>query len=153
MDTATTLEKGHGRRERRTLTATTALNGYLDWPGVGQVGQVESVVERDGKCATETRYFITSVPRRVAGAEGLLGWSRGHWTIENSQHWVLDVVFQEDQSRARSDNAAEDLALLRRLAMNLMGKEGTKHASLRVKGRTAGWDDKLMTQILTAGTT
>ena len=50
MDTATTLEKGHGRRERRTLTATTALNEYLDWPGVGQVGRIESVVERDGKC-------------------------------------------------------------------------------------------------------
>ena len=74
MDTATSLEKGHGRRERRTLTATTALNGYLDWPGVGQVGRVESVVERDGKCTTEARYFITSVPREVAGAEGLLRW-------------------------------------------------------------------------------
>ena len=73
--------------------------------------------------------------------------------IENAQHWVLDVVFQEDQCRARLDNAAENLALLRRLAMNLMAKEGTKHASLRVKGRTAGWDDDLMAQILTAGTT
>jgi hypothetical protein len=52
MDTATTLEKGHGRRERRTLTATTALDGSLDWPGAGPVGRVESVVVRDGKCTT-----------------------------------------------------------------------------------------------------
>ena len=60
----------------------------------------------------------------------------------------LDVVFQEDQWRARRDNAAEKLALLRRLAMSLLAKKGTKHASLRVKGRTAGWDDQLMAQIL-----
>ena len=57
------MDKGHGRRERRTLKATTALNEYLDWPGVGQVGQIESVVEQDGKISHETRYFITSVPR------------------------------------------------------------------------------------------
>jgi hypothetical protein len=56
MDTATTLDKGHGRRERRTLKATTGLNDYLDWPGVAQVGQVESEVVRDGKTTRETRY-------------------------------------------------------------------------------------------------
>ena len=66
MDTATTLDKGHGRIERRTLKATTALNDYLDWPGVGQVGQVESEVVKDGKTSHEIRYFITSVSRPVA---------------------------------------------------------------------------------------
>ena len=82
MDTATTLEKGHGRRERRTLTATTALNGYLDRPELGQVGRVESVVVRGGKCTTEARYFITGVSREVAGARsccagrGAIGRSR-----------------------------------------------------------------------------
>jgi predicted transposase YbfD/YdcC len=95
------------------------------------------------------RYFISSLK---PNAEPLPKAARGHWTIENSRHWVLDVVFQEDQCRARLDDAAEDLALRRRLAMNLMAKEGTKHAGLRVKGRTAGWDDDLMAQILTAGT-
>ena len=108
MDTATTVEKGHGRRERRTLRATTALNGYLDWPGVGQVGKVESVVQRDGKCATETRYFITSVPRRAAGAEGLLRWSRGHWSIENRSHYVRDVSMGEDASRIRKRSGPDD---------------------------------------------
>ena len=63
MDTARTLDKGHGRRERRTLKATTALNEYLDWPGVAQVGRVESEVVKDGKTTHETRYFITSVSR------------------------------------------------------------------------------------------
>ena len=66
MDTATTLDKGHGRIERRTLKATTALNDYLDSPGVGQVGQVESEVVKDGKTSHEIRYFITSVSRSVA---------------------------------------------------------------------------------------
>ena len=63
MATATTLDKGHGRCERRTLKATTAWNEYLDRPGVAQVGQVESVVSRDGQTAHEVRSFITSVPR------------------------------------------------------------------------------------------
>jgi hypothetical protein len=85
MDTATTLDKGHGRRERRTLRATTALNEFLDWPGVAQVGEVTSRVDEKGKHTEATRYFITSVPREVAGAGELLGWTRGHWSIEIPQ--------------------------------------------------------------------
>jgi hypothetical protein len=68
------------------VTATTALNEYLDWPGVAQVGQIESVVERDGAVSQETRYFITSGPRRRADAAALLTWARGHWSIENRSH-------------------------------------------------------------------
>src|SRR5947199_6475410 len=88
MDTVTTLDKGHGRRERRTLKATTALNEYLDWPGVAQVGQVESEVVKDGKTTTEVRSFVTSVPRSEAGASQLLAWVRGHWSSENRSHYV-----------------------------------------------------------------
>jgi predicted transposase YbfD/YdcC len=149
----TTQEKNRGRREYRAYLSTPvpeALRHRAAWRDLRSVGYVLSVVHREGKEMVEVRYFISSLEpnaRRLARAV------RGHWGIENSQHWVLDVVFQEDQSRARLGNAAENLALLRRLAMNLMEKEGTKHASLRVKGRTAGWNDKLMTQILTAGTT
>src|SRR5438270_7401775 len=68
---------GPGRLERRTLTATTALNGYLDWLGVGQVGRVESVVDRDGKRTAETRYLVTSVPRELADARGPAGMGAG----------------------------------------------------------------------------
>jgi len=85
MDVAMTLDKGHGRRERRTLKATTALNEYLDWPGVAQVGQVDSEVVRDGKTTHETRYFITSVSRAVGDASQLLKWVRRHWSIEIPQ--------------------------------------------------------------------
>ena len=148
-----TEEKSRGRAEHRTYIATPVPDGLRDraaWRDLTSVGCVVSVVQREGKETIEVRFFISSLrPNAKLLAKAV----RGHWGIENSQHWVLDVVFQEDQCRARLDNAAENLALLRRLAMSLMAKEGTKHASLRVKGRTAGWDDDLMAQILTAGTT
>jgi predicted transposase YbfD/YdcC len=149
----TTQEKNRGRLEYRAYLSTPVpeeLRQGAAWRDLRSVGYVLSVVQREGRETVEVRYFISSLK---PNARLLAKAVRGHWGIENSQHWVLDVVFQEDQSRARLDNAAENLALLRRLAMNLMEKEGTKHASLRVKGRTAGWNDKLMTQILTAGTT
>jgi predicted transposase YbfD/YdcC len=148
-----TREKNRGRAEHRTYIATPVpedLRNREAWRDLTSVGCVVSVVDREGKEAVEVRYYISSLrPNAKLLAKAV----RGHWTIENAQHWVLDVVFQEDQCRARLDNAAENLALLRRLAMSLMAKEGTKHASLRVKGRTAGWDDDLMAQILTTGTT
>ena len=97
------MNKGHGRRERRTLKATTALNAYLDWPGVAQVGQIESVVEQDGKASHETRYFITSVPRDLGGASQLLVWGRGHWSIENRSHYVRDVT----SGRMRAESARD----------------------------------------------
>ena len=148
-----TKEKNRGRLEHRTYIAAPVpedLRNREAWCDLRSVGCVVSVVQREGKETVEVRYFISSLK---PNAKLLAKAVRGHWGIENSQHWVLDVVFQEDQCRARLDNAAENLALLRRLAMNLMAKEGTKHASLRVKGRTAGWNDDLMAQILTAGTT
>ena len=148
-----TKEKNRGRREERTYISTPVpeeLRNSAAWRDLQSVGCVISVVERKGRETVEVRYFISSLK---PNAKRLAQAVRGHWGIENSQHWVLDVVFQEDQCRARLGNAAENFGLLRRLAMNLMEKEGTKHASLRVKGRTAGWNDKLMLQILTAGTT
>jgi hypothetical protein len=140
VDTATTVEKGHGRCERRTLTTTTALNGYLDWPGVGQVGRVESVVDRDGQRTTETRYFITSVPRAVASAAKLLSWSRGHWTIENRVHWVRDVSLGEDASRIRKGSGPQVMAALRNLAIGFLRSTGVDNiaAAMRRNAARAG---------------
>jgi predicted transposase YbfD/YdcC len=137
MDTATTTEKGHGRRERRTLTATTALNGYLDWPGVAQVGRIESVVERDGKRTAEVRHFITSVPRAGAGAGRLLEWSRGHWTIENRSHYIRDVSMGEDASRVRKRNGPEVMAALRNLALGLLRSTGASNIAEAVRRNAA----------------
>lgn len=137
MDTATTHEKGHGRRERRTLSATTALNEYLDWPGVAQVGRIESDVERDGKRTTETRYFITSVPRAVAAAEDLLRWSRGHWTIENKSHYVRDVSLGEDASRIREGSGPQVMAALRNLAIGFLRSTGASNIAEAMRRNAA----------------
>jgi len=124
MDCATTLDKGHGRCERRPLKVTTALNDYLDWPGVGQVGQIESVVTRDGKVTREVRSFITSVPRCEAGAERLLLWARGHGSIENRSHHVRDVTMGEDASRIRKGSGPPIMAAVRNATIGFLRLTG-----------------------------
>lgn len=131
------MEKGHGRRERRTLTATTALNGYLDWPGVGQVGRIVSVVQRDGQRTTAARYFITSVPRQTAGAAALLSWSRGHGTVENRSHYVRDVTFGEDASRIRKGSGPHVMAALRNLAIGLLRSTGADNIAEAMRRNAA----------------
>ena len=148
-----TTEKARGRLEDRFYFSTPipeALRNRGAWDDLRSVGCVISRTGCRGQEAIQVRYFISSLrPNAKLLAKAV----RGHWGVENSQHWVLDVVFREDECRARLDNAAENFALLRRLALNLLSKEGTRHASLRVKRRVAGWNDNLMLQILTAGTT
>jgi hypothetical protein len=129
MDVATTLDKGHGRRERRTLKATTGLNGYLDWPGVAQVGRIENEVLRDDKISHETRYFITSVSRSRAGAAQLLAWARGHWSIENGSHYVRDVTLGEDASRIRKGSGPQIMASLRNAAIGFLRTTGVTNVA------------------------
>jgi len=140
MESATTLDKGHGRCERRTLTATTALNDYLDWPGVGQVGQIESVVTRDGKTTREVRSFITSAPRCEADAERLLTWARGHWSIENRSHYPRDVTMGEDASRIRKGSGPQVMAALRNATIGFLRLTGATNIAeaLRRNGSRVG---------------
>lgn len=148
-----TRETNRGRTEERFYYATPVppdLRNAEAWRDLASVGWVVSITERDGKEACEARGYISSLrpnAKRLAKAV------RQHWGIENGQHWVLDVVFNEDQCRARSGNEPENLAILRRLALNLLNRETTPMPSLRVKGQAAGWNDDLMLRILTAGTT
>jgi predicted transposase YbfD/YdcC len=147
-----TKEKNRGRLEERFYYATPVpegLRNHEQWRDLRSVGWVISLTTRAGKECSEVRAYISSLK---PDAKNLARAVRGHWSIENRQHWVLDVVFNEDQNRARVDNAAENLALLRRLALDLVRCEGTSKASLRVKRRAAGWNDDLLAQILTAGT-
>jgi hypothetical protein len=129
MDSVTTIDKAHGRRERRTLKATTALNEYLDWPGVAQVGQIESEVVKDGKTTHEVRYFVTSVSRAVAGAGLLLKWARGHWSIENRSHYVRDVTMGEDASRIRKQSGPQVMAAFRNAAIGVMRTLGVTNVA------------------------
>jgi len=122
---ATSVEKGHGRIERRTLTSTTVLNGYLDWPGVQQVCRIERERRLKGRSERETAYYITSLPRAQAGPEDLLELARNHWgATENGLHWVRDEVLGEDRSTIRTGHAPQNLAALRNGALNWLRQSG-----------------------------
>ena len=101
LDTVETLEKAHGRIEARRLTASTALNAYLRWPGVSQVFEYtyERKDLRTGKTSSQTQYSITSLESRGVSASDLMSLRRGHWSIENKSHWVRDMVLGEDGSQ------------------------------------------------------
>ena len=104
----------------RTLRSTTGLNGYLDWPDVGQVFELERVRACGGKTTAEVAYGITSPGRGEADAGRLLGLVRGHWGIENRLHYVKDVTFGEDRCRVRTGSSPEVLALLRDVGVHLL---------------------------------
>jgi hypothetical protein len=100
--------------------ATTRVNGYLDWPGVGQVCRIVRVVREKGVERREVAYGITSAGPEWADAAALLDWNRGHWGIENRLHYVRDVTLGEDASRVRTGSAPQVLAGLRNAAITLL---------------------------------
>ena len=93
----------------------------------------------------ESRYYISSLPN---DARQLLEATRGHWGIENSVHWVLDIAFREDECRVRKGNAAENLAILRRMALNLLKHETTSKGGIAVRRKRAGWDEAYLLKVL-----
>ena len=118
------MDKGHGRRERRTLTSSTAPNDYLDWPGVGQVFRRERERAAGGRTTVEVVYGITSLTRAQANAGQLLTLVRGHWGIENRLHYVRDVTLGEDACRVRKGAAPEVLAARRNAVVHLLADVG-----------------------------
>lgn len=118
----TTVEKGHGRIERRTVRVSTALAGYSAFPGLRQVGEVrkEVVDPRTGECRESVRYFATSLAPDAASPAELLALFRGHWGVENRLHYVQDDSFGEDRHVLHSRERGLVWALLRRLALNLL---------------------------------
>jgi predicted transposase YbfD/YdcC len=148
LKTLETVEKDHGRLETRRYYQSDCLDWFADkekWEGLKSVGMVESVREVKGKTTVERRYFLSSLP---LGVETFARAVRGHWGVENKLHWVLDVCFREDQSRAREGYAAENLATLRRLAVNLLKREKTKKRGIRGKMLNAGWDLPYLLRLL-----
>ena len=146
-----TVEKNHGRIEKRrcwTISEPDYLN-YLNeggqWKNLVSIGMVEAHRSVDGKTSVETRFYISSLP---GDAKELLAATRGHWGIENSLHWVLDISFSEDESRVRTGNAAENLALLRHMALNLLKQDTTAKASIKGKRKRAGWDSDYLLAVI-----
>lgn len=134
-----TEEKDHGRIETRRYYQSDELDWFADrekWEGLRSVGMVESIREVNGQRTTERRYYLSSLKLDVATFARAV---RGHWGVENKLHWVMDVCFGEDQSRARTGHAAENLATLRRLALNLLKREKTRKRGIRGKQLNAGW--------------
>lgn len=123
---ARTVDKGHGRLEVRHLWASTALVGYSDWPGLGQVLCVERTVTRlnTGELRRERAYAVTSLGPDQADAKRLLDLWRGHWGIENRLHWVRDVGFAEARSAARAGSVPQSLAVLRNTVIGLLRAQG-----------------------------
>ena len=130
---ATSFNKAHGRRERRTLTSTTALNDYVDWPGVAQCFKLVRQRTVHGKTTSETVFGITSMSRQNADAKRLLKLTRRHWMIENGVFWVRDLTLGEDQCRVRSGAAPMILSTMRNVVLNILNTAGVsnKAAALR----------------------
>lgn len=143
-----TVEKDHGRIETREYHQSANLGWLADlaqWEGLQTVGMVEATREINGKISRERRYYLSSLPLDV---ERFARAVRGHWGVENKLHWVLDVQFGEDQSRARRGYAAENLATLRRFALNLLKLEKTKKRGIRGKQLNASWNHAYLLRLI-----
>ena len=142
---AATIRSGpaHDRQETRRAIVIPAEN--LDFPGVAAVGQVETRRHVAGQDEPPIiRWFLLS---RQLTAKQLIAVARTHWTIENQLHWVLDVAFEEDAARSRKDNAPQNLALLRKLALNMLRSHPEK-GSIKGKIKRAGWNDAFLLSVL-----
>ena len=147
-----TTERGHGRsetRECRVLPVPEWLHERETWRDLTSIVQVTSTrtVADNTTAHTHTRYFLTSLP---LDAERALRAARFHWGVENGLHWVLDVAFDEDRSRARLKNAQATWVALRHLAVNLLKRDKFIKAGVEAKRLRAGWDRAYLLKLLTS---
>ena len=147
-----TTNKGHGRIEIRECWATDApeyleyINEEIgDWAGLRSLVFVRAQRRIGAEISSETRLFISSCPPE---AKRLLQYIRSHWEIENKLHWILDMAFREDESRVRQGYAAENLAVLRHLCLNLLKQETSAKVGVKAKRLKAGWDMSYLLKVL-----
>lgn len=149
-------DEGHGRVEKRICTVISengneslGVNVLEKWPELRSIIQIQSerTDKKTGEVSQETRYYISSFS---GDAQKFLKSVRGHWEVENKLHWVMDVVFREDECRSRAGYSGENFSLLRQFALNLIKLEPSKKA-IRRKQNLAGWDDSFLVKILAGG--
>ena len=154
LEHAKTTSKGHGRIEIRECWST-SHPGYLklirnsqDWAGLKSIAMVISTRIIDGVETRHVRYYISTLS---SDAQRILHASRRHWAIENELHWVLDVALQEDHSRVRKDQAPENFAVLRHIALNLLKQEKTANVGIHGKQLQAALSEDYLLKVLSAG--
>jgi len=143
-----TDEKGHGRIEHRAYylcPVPKSMTTADRWKGIKAIGMSINLVERDGKEQHAVRYYLLS---RYLSAAKFAAAVRGHWGIENSLHWQLDVTFGEDQSRVRKEHADQNQSLLRRTALSLLKNEQTAKVGVKNKRLTAGWSEDYLAKVV-----
>jgi predicted transposase YbfD/YdcC len=143
----TTVDGGHGRIETR---ATTVIHdvGWLQkrhhWPGLKAVVMVESSRETNGKIECETRLYLTSLIMAAAQMGPVV---RDHWAIENSLHWVMDMMFRDDECRVRTEHAPANFTTIKHMAHNLL-RTAANNDSLRLRRKIAAWDDEFLASLI-----
>lgn len=147
-DRFTTTSKDHGRIEKRECDIITNLE-WIDekqnWKGLQTIIRVHCTTQKKNKTEEHTRYYISS---KKQSAKLFNENIRGHWAIENSLHWVLDVQFQEDLSRKRKDNAAENFTVIRRIALNCIQNTPKRRLGVNNRRLLAGWDNQYLADVL-----
>lgn len=144
-------DKKHGRIEKRTYTLVSARDPVffaLRWPGLKGIGKVDIVRTVNKEVQRSTRYFITTL--EYEQIDVFMQAVRKHWQIEIDLHWSLDVCFREDHSQVRIGHAAENLALIRRIALNLLKQEKTHKRGVACRRKSAGWDHQYLLKVLVA---
>lgn len=153
LDTFADLDKGHGRIEHRTVSVVREVDwldgqrrfpGELRLPAAACIVRVQSRTELKDRCRLDSRYFISSAALDARRAAAVV---RGHWAIENSLHWTLDVVFKDDQSRLRKGHGAKNMAVVRHFAINLVRAVKDKR-SIKTRRKVAGWDTRYLASLL-----
>jgi predicted transposase YbfD/YdcC len=148
-----TVNEGHGRVEIRECWSTSDpeylnyIATLAEWQGLQSIAMIQAERQLGDQRTVTRRYFISSLK---SDAELLLQAVRGHWGIENKVHWVLDIAFREDDCRIRKGNGAENFAVLRHIALNLLRREtSAKRRSLKGKRKKAAWDEQYLLKVLT----
>ena len=143
-----TVDKGHGRLETRKCEVINKLD-FLDekeqWTGLKSLARITAKRETNGKETSEIRLYISSVE---ADAKSFNSFIRQHWGVENSLHWTLDVTFREDAQRKRNGHAANNFALVEKIALNLLKTEDSKNISVKSKRLLAAWDNEFLLKVL-----